>query len=98
LPAGAPFALQLVGFPSWPDPLSWWLPEGQPGCSLLVSPVLFDVLLATAGSTESAWPVPNLPALAGVSLALQHLPFEFGPNGLTGVFASNALLATVGSY
>ncbi len=97
LPAGAPFSLQVVGFPTWPYPMSWLFPEGQPGCNVLITAELIDVLPVLGGVAESAWPVPNVPALAGQSIALQHVPLEFGPGGLA-VFSSNALAATVGSY
>ncbi|MBL8751918.1 MAG: hypothetical protein JNK15_01350 [Planctomycetes bacterium] len=98
MPIGAPFVLQLVGFPGWPTQLSWLLPEGQPGCDLLLDVVLLDVVVVNGGVADSQWPVPNVPALAGLSLAMQHLPFEFSSGTLSGVFASNALLATVGAY
>lgn len=98
VPAGAAIVLQSVGFPNWPTPLGFYVTEGQPGCDLLAMPVLLDLLPVAAGGAETAWPVPNVAALVGQSLALQHLPCEFGPGGLTAVFASNALLATVGSY
>ncbi len=98
LPSAALLVAQVVGFPSWPTPLVGYLVEGQPGCQLLVSPELIDLLPAGGGVAESAWPVPDVAALVGQSLGLQHVPFEFGPGGLTGAFASNALLATVDSY
>lgn len=99
LPAAAPFALQVIGSPGWPTQLNWLLPEGQPGCALMVDAILFDVVAINSGTSLTAWPVPVLPVLVGRQLAIQQLPFEFGQGGaLIGVYATNALRATIGSY
>ena len=98
LPPAAPFVLQVIGLPAWPTPLSWILSEGQPGCDLLVDPLLLDLAPILGGASLAAWRVPTLPVLVGQQLALQHLPFAFNQGVLTGVFATNALRATVGSY
>jgi hypothetical protein len=75
------------------------LPQGQPGCSLLVSPDLLDVLLPVAGVVNSQTNVPNSMSLVGGTFHHQLVPFELGASSaITAVTSSNAIAATIGAF
>jgi len=81
----------VAGVPPLPFALSGL---GMPGCSLLVSADLFTVLVPNGVWTLS---VPNLPALAGLSVYVQGFAQAPGANAL-GFVTSNAGTGLVGNH
>jgi hypothetical protein len=80
-------------------PLSSLLPQGQPGCDLLVSPDLLDVLLPVAGTANSQLALPNTPSLVGQSFHHQMVPLELNlSSAITAITSTNALTATIGVF
>jgi hypothetical protein len=80
-------------------PLSSLLPQGQPGCDLLVSPDLLDVLLPVAGTADSQLALPNTPSLVGQSFHHQMVPLELDlSSAITAITSTNALMATIGVF
>jgi hypothetical protein len=80
-------------------PLSSVLPQGQPGCTLLVSPDLLDVLLPVAGTANSQLALPNTPSLVGQSFHHQMVPLELDlSSAITAITSTNALTATIGVF
>jgi hypothetical protein len=88
-----------TGFSTLSLPLSSVLPQGQPGCALLVSPDLLDVLLPVAGTADSQIVLPNTPSLVGQSFHHQMVPLELdASSAITAITATNALTATIGVF
>jgi len=80
-------------------PLSSVLSQGQPGCDLLVSPDLLDVLLPVAGTASSQLVLPNSPSLIGQSFHHQMVPLELDlSSAITAITSTNALTATIGVF
>ncbi|MGE3173781.1 MAG: hypothetical protein AB7O97_14240 [Planctomycetota bacterium] len=97
-PASACFT--AIGFTQVSIPLSSLLPQGQPGCTLLVSPDIVGLVAAdAAGTVRSAVAVPNHVALLGAVFHQQTVPVEAdGAGALAAVRAANALTATIGLF
>ena len=93
------FAVVVNGFSSGSTPLQSILPQGLPGCSLLVSPDRLEVQLPVSGTVATVVPIPNHVSLAGLALHQQVVPFEFDLVGdLTAITSSNALTLTIGTF
>lgn len=96
-PAG--LALHLFGFTPLDLPLPLLLTEALPGCDLLTTPDLLDVLVPVQGVMTFATTVPNDPSLAGVQFREQVLQYEFGAGGtVAGISSSNAMALTIGVF
>jgi hypothetical protein len=96
--AAGSLCLGVIGFSRLSIPLSSLLAQGQPGCSLLASLDLTQVLQVGAGTAHSQFPLPNTPSLIRAILNQQTIPLEFGGGGaLVAVRGSNALAVTIGT-
>ncbi|MGE3173780.1 MAG: hypothetical protein AB7O97_14235 [Planctomycetota bacterium] len=91
--------LGVVGLRSASIPLPSILPQGQPGCSLLASLDIVQLLQPDgAGSWQSALPVPASASLLGATFFQQTLPLEFdGTGAFMAARGSNGLAATIGT-
>jgi hypothetical protein len=93
------FVLTVTGFSQVSIPIATLLPQGLPGCNLLVSPDLVDVLLPSAGIAQSFIALPNTPTLVGQSFFHQMVSLELDPSlNMTAVSSTNALALTIGSF
>jgi hypothetical protein len=90
--SSTPFAQGLL--PIWA-----LLPDGAPGCDLLVQPDFLDLLVSNTGTAEATLNLPNTPPLVGVTLYQQMIPFAIDAQGNWGaITATNALQFTVGDF
>ena len=97
MPASA-LALGVFGFSTISIPMPSILPQGVPGCTLLVSPDLLEVHLPASGIVQTQLVIPNTVALAGVVLHQQMVPLELGVTGITALTGTNALTLTIGTF
>ena len=66
---------------------------------MLVSPVLLDLYLTTAGSLQTQITIPNSVTLAGQMLHQQVVPVELDLLGnIAAVTSTNALTLTIGTF
>jgi hypothetical protein len=92
-------ALGVVGFSTLSIPMSAILPQGVPGCTLLVSPDLLELYVPAAGIVQTQIVLPNTVALAGGVFHQQVVPIEFDGTGtITALTGTNALTQTIGSF
>jgi hypothetical protein len=92
-------AVEVLGFAPASVPLASLLPQGQPGCDLLLAPSLSAAQLLTAGSVGLQFAVPNDVALAGAQLWQQVLAVELDAQAnLAALTACNALQLVVGAF
>lgn len=91
--------LGLTGFSQLSVPLAAVLPQGQPGCSLLSSFDVIDLLPSGPnGTATSALVLPNSPSLVGGQFFQQSVPLEFDLQfALVSVSSSNALALVIGA-
>jgi len=99
IPANS-LSIAVLGLSQVALPLSTILAEGQPGCTLLVTP---DILLlqtnGPANTATSSVVLANDPALVGIPFFQQTIPCEFtGGGALFAVRASNALAQVCGIF
>lgn len=74
------------------------LPLGAPGCSVLVSPILFDALVPVSGVATATIAVPNATVLIGNTLRSQVVGIELtAQSAIVQTTATNGLAMTVGS-
>jgi hypothetical protein len=93
------FVLAITGFSQVSVPLALVLPQGVPGCNLLVSPDFIEVLLPAAGTVTTQLALPNSPSLAGLQFNQQVVPMEVDLGlALLALTSSNALAATIGIF
>jgi hypothetical protein len=79
-------------------PLVAILPQGGPGCTLLVSPDFVDVHLAVGGAVATSLAIPDSMALVGLVVRAQVTALELDALGaIVNFTASNALAATIGA-
>ena len=98
IPASA-LVLSVYGFQPLSLPLSAALPQALPGCQILMTADLLDVLLPSAGLVDTAVALPNALPLVGQSFYHYVVPFELASNGdLVAVTSSNALAAVIGGF
>ena len=91
------FGVVITGFTQVSIPIASLLPQGLPGCSLLVSPDLLDVLLPIGGQVITQVAIPPTPTLVGQTFYQQVAPFEYDLLGnLTAISSSNGLALTIG--
>ena len=80
-------------------PLAAVLPQGAPGCSLLVTPDLLELHLPIAGLVTESFYAPNTVALLNQTLHEQFVSFEIGASGaITSLTSTNALSLTFGVF
>jgi hypothetical protein len=91
-------ALSVLGFATLSIPLPAILPQGVPGCTLLVSPDLLELHIPVSGSVSTQLALPNSAALAGQLFHQQVVPVELGAGGITALTSTNALTLTIGSF
>ena len=98
MPAPA-LAVGALGFSTTSIPMPSILPQGVPGCTLLVSPDLLDVYVPAAGIVQTQVVMPNTVALAGAVFHQQVVPIELsGAGSITALTGTNALTLTIGSF
>ena len=92
--------LAIYGLTQQSVPLANVLPQGQPGCQLLTTLDLLQLLPAAVGSQFTiGLPIPNAPALVGAVLQQQIAQLQFGAGGvLQSVATSNGLQLSIGSF
>ena len=79
-------------------PLAVALPQGAPGCTLLVSPAIVELQVPVAGRVTARLALPNTSALAGFLLRQQVVTVDFAVGGsLSSIASSNALELTLGT-
>jgi hypothetical protein len=92
-------ALGVRGLATTSVPLANILPQGLPGCSLLVTTDLVDLYMPTAGSVAVAFGVPSSAALVGQTLHQQVVSLELGAlSSIAALSSTNALRLTIGSF
>jgi hypothetical protein len=80
-------------------PLSAVLPQAQPGCDLLATPDFVSFAVATAGTADTALPLPDSQALVGMPFYHQLIPFEVNASfQILAVTATNALRLQIGAW
>lgn len=91
-------ALRVLGLTTTSTPLAAILPQGTPGCSLLVSPNLLDLCLPTANTVATSLAIPSTFALANQVLHQQVVALDRTPPGaITALTITNALTLTIGA-
>jgi hypothetical protein len=95
---GNAFAVVIYGLTPVSLPIAAVLPQGGPGCDLLVTLDLLDLRLPSGGAVQTQCAIPNSTAIAGFILRHQVAPFELGPGGIVAITSSNALAATLGAF
>ena len=91
--------LAVTGFTAASQPLTQIVPQALPGCTLLSRTDLVDASLANLGSASSQVAIANSASLIGRAFVHQMIPFDLDSYGnITAVSATNALIATIGSF
>jgi hypothetical protein len=91
-------ALVIYGFSQIAVPIAALLPEGLPGCTLLVAPDILGLALPNAGMLDSDVFIPSVPSLVGATFFHQVVPVELDGGGqVSGITATNGLALTVGA-
>ncbi len=89
----------LIGLSTTSIPLPSILPQGVPGCSLLVADDALTLHIPVAGRVITTFAIPDSPALAGITFHHQVAPLEFDAQGnLSALVVSNRLSLTIGSF
>jgi len=96
LPAGS-LAVEVFGLGALQTPLVTLLPQGLPGCDLLVTPDVLGLRVPSGGEVSTSWSLPMTTSLVGQSFRNQVVVVEIN-GAISGLSSSNALLATIGSY
>ena len=92
-------AVAVRGLSTLSQPLASILPQGVPGCTLLVSPDLLDLAVPNAGQLALNVPIPSAVALSGAVLHQQVVALELGAGGaITALTSTNALQLTLGNW
>lgn len=92
-------AVRAVGFAPVSIPLASLLAIGQPNCTLLATPDVLDLAVASAGAATFLLALPDTVALAGMQLHEQVVAFEMDANAnLLAATATNALTLTIGTF
>ena len=91
------FAAVVTGLQSLSVPIASLLPEGLPGCTLLVTPDVIEVAFPVAGQVATALAIPWSVSLVGAQLRQQVAPFDTNAGGVViAITSTNALLLTIG--
>ena len=92
-------AFAIYGFATVSTPLAAVIPQGGPGCSLLVRPDLLVVHTIATASLTTSLAIPNAAFLAGVAFHHQVTPLEVSPAGaFRAMTATNRLTLKIGSF
>lgn len=92
-------AVHAVGFAPVSVALPPLLPQSLPGCQLLTSGEILDLVLPNTGVAEPQLQLPNDASLVGATFYQQVLAVQIGAGGtLLSVSSSNGLEATIGSF
>jgi hypothetical protein len=92
-------AIDVHGFATASVPMPAVVPQGTPGCTLLVAPDSVHLLLPVAGSVQASIVLPNSIALAGQVFHQQVVPVELDAGGaITALTSTNALTLTIGVF
>ncbi len=92
-------AVAVTGWTTQTLPLPALLPQGQPGCTLLVGDDILQLLVPVGGETATALPIPFAAGLIGNTFYHQIVPFEIDGGGtIQAVTATNALQLTIGMF
>lgn len=96
---GNGLALAVRGLATASVALPTILPQGQTGCSLLVTPDLLDLHVPVAGEVTTSFAIPDTATLIGQVLHQQVVPLDLNAVGtLTAVTATNRLTLTIGRF
>lgn len=80
-------------------PMSAVLPQGVPGCDLLVTPDFFELAITTTGTVTTAVRIPPIGSLLGIDFWQQLNPVEVSPPyNIVALTASNALRMRIGDF
>lgn len=92
-------ALGVTGLTATSIPIVSFLPQGLPGCNLLATPDLIELVTPRLGRADTALALPELPALIGQVLHHQVVALELdGAANLVAATSSNGLRLTIGRY
>ena len=92
-------AVGVLGLSTASIPMTAVLPQGVPGCTLLVSPDLLELYVPVAGSVTTQLAIPNSVALTGGILYQQVVPIELsGIGSITALTATNGLTLFLGTF
>ena len=92
-------AISIFGLQTSSLPFSSLLPQGVPGCSLLVSPDIFEAVLPISGAVSTSLAIPNAPGLANVLVHHQVAILELDlASNLVAMTGTNALQLTLGLF
>jgi hypothetical protein len=98
LPASC-IAVRVLGVATLAVPLSAVLPQGLPGCTLLVTPDALDAYVPAGGVLDAALPIPDALPLLGAVLREQVAALELGSNGaIVALSSTNGLTLVLGSF
>lgn len=98
LPASSA-AFAAYGFLPTSVPLSTLLPQGLPGCSALLVPLLSELLVPSGGTAVTSVAIPNVPVAIGLQLLAQVVTLELDPsNSILAATSSNGLQLTIGVF
>lgn len=94
----ASLAVVVTGLSAQSQRLAAVLPQGAPGCSLLVATDLMTAVTTGAGTASSALPLPNNVAFVGVSLRQQVVALEIVAGSIVAATSTNALVLQTGTF
>ncbi|MEO6597634.1 MAG: hypothetical protein ABIP94_23055 [Planctomycetota bacterium] len=90
-------AFTIYGFAPISVPIATLLPQGLPGCNLLVTPDILGLAAPTAGVLDTEVFLTIAPSTIGVTFYHQVVPLELnGALQVSGITATNGLALTVG--
>jgi hypothetical protein len=97
--ANPAIGVEVLGLSASSVPLASILPQGLPGCTLLVTPDLLVTVIPSGGSSALSQPIPSAPAIVGQMVRQQLVVLELSTfGGITAVSSTNALALTIGSF
>lgn len=91
-------AVAVVGWTAIATPLAAILPQGAPGCSLLVSADVVTAVPTGTGTVSLALAIPNSVTLAGQTVHHQVVALEIVAGSIVSATSTNALALTIGSF
>jgi hypothetical protein len=91
------FGVSVTGLTAAATSLGALLPQAAPGCTLLVTPDVTELLTVSNGEASTTWTLPNTPILAGATFRHQVVAIAGGAS-ITSVVATAAATLTVGAF
>jgi hypothetical protein len=91
-------ALGITGFAAVSIPIASLLRRGAPGCNLLATLDLVELVTPQLGQAHTTLPLPLVPALAGQVLRHQVVALEVSGSNLVAATSSNGLRLTLGMF